>query len=108
MMRDPDSEHDFGKNVIPQLLTQGATIYAYDFSTNHIPGDSVDALPYWKDVGTVDSFYEANMDLKKCTTALQPLQPSLADSFVAAKLSTCEICSGREKQSGRGRGLAHL
>lgn len=62
--RDPDSEHDFGKNVIPQLLTQGASIYAYDFSTNHIPGDSREALPYWKDVGTVDSFYDANMDLR--------------------------------------------
>ncbi|WP_425801405.1 glucose-1-phosphate adenylyltransferase [Desulfitobacterium sp. Sab5] len=48
--RDADSEHDFGKNVIPRLLSQGVNAYAYPFKG------------YWKDVGTVESYYQANME----------------------------------------------
>lgn len=46
-----ESEHDFGKNVIPMLLAQRRRLFAYSFSG------------YWRDVGTIDSYYEANMDL---------------------------------------------
>ena len=48
---DPNSENDFGKNVIPNLLKDGRRMYAYHFSG------------YWKDVGTISSLWEANMDL---------------------------------------------
>lgn len=48
---DPTSENDFGKNVIPCLLREGVALYAYKFRG------------YWKDVGTVGSLWEANMDL---------------------------------------------
>lgn len=48
---DIKSSHDFGKNVIPKMLKENCGLYAYQFSG------------YWKDVGTVDSFWEANMDL---------------------------------------------
>ncbi len=50
---DPDSDKDFGKNVIPRLLEAGANIFAYHFSG------------YWKDVGTISSYYEAHMDLMR-------------------------------------------
>lgn len=50
-MKDPDSHHDFGKDIIPTLLNEGKTIVAYEFKG------------YWKDVGTIDSLWEANMDL---------------------------------------------
>jgi len=50
-MKDPDSHHDFGKDIIPQLLNDGKNLYAYKFKG------------YWKDVGTIDSLWEANMDL---------------------------------------------
>ena len=50
-MKDPDSAHDFGKNIIPQMLADGKTLLAYEFKG------------YWKDVGTIDSLWEANMDL---------------------------------------------
>jgi glucose-1-phosphate adenylyltransferase len=39
-------------------------MYAYDFQTNRIPGDPADQPVYWRDVGTIDAFFEANMDLK--------------------------------------------
>lgn len=58
---DSHSHHDFGKDILPKLAGS-APIYAYNFETNRIPGEE-DSAPYWRDVGTIDAFYEANMDL---------------------------------------------
>lgn len=60
--QDPNSRHDFGMDILPKLAGN-APIYAYNFETNRIPGEAADAVPYWRDVGTIDAFYEANMDL---------------------------------------------
>ena len=60
--KDPDSHHDFGKDILPKLAGN-APIYAYNFETNRIPGEAEDSMPYWRDVGTIDAYYEANMDL---------------------------------------------
>jgi glucose-1-phosphate adenylyltransferase len=57
------SSHDFGKDILPSLV-QRANVYAYNFMENRIPGDPPDVLPYWRDVGSIDAFYEANMDLR--------------------------------------------
>jgi glucose-1-phosphate adenylyltransferase len=62
--QDPDSSHDFGKNIIPSMLSGGLRIYVYDFSYHRVPGDPPDGKPYWRDVGTIDSYFEANMDLR--------------------------------------------
>jgi glucose-1-phosphate adenylyltransferase len=62
-----DSEHDFGKNVLPTGLAEGRKLVAYDFARNPIPGQS-GPNTYWRDVGTLDSFHAANMDL----VAVQP------------------------------------
>jgi glucose-1-phosphate adenylyltransferase len=50
---DKDSSHDFGKNIIPMILNEGRNVYAFPFEG------------YWRDVGTIESYYEANMDLLK-------------------------------------------
>ena len=50
-MAKEDSHHDFGKDIIPTLLNNGGNLYAWEFNG------------YWKDVGTIDSLWEANMDL---------------------------------------------
>jgi len=55
------SHHDFGKDILPKLAGN-APIYAYNFESNRIPGEE-DSAPYWRDVGTIDAYYEANMDL---------------------------------------------
>ncbi len=55
---------DFGKDVIPRLVTAGAAVYIYDFADNAIPGDGAAGRPYWRDVGTADSYFDANMDLR--------------------------------------------
>jgi len=54
------SSHDFGKDLIPFMLKKGLGVYAYDFSENYVPGE--DHI-YWRDVGTIKSYWEANMDL---------------------------------------------
>ncbi len=66
---DESSHHDFGHDILPRLAGKG-NIYAYDFQTNRIPGEPPDAAPYWRDVGSIDSYYEANMDLRSVTPAL--------------------------------------
>jgi glucose-1-phosphate adenylyltransferase len=63
------SQHDFGHNILPKLAGKAA-IYAYDFQTNRIPGERPDAVPYWRDVGTIEAYYEANMDLRSVSPAL--------------------------------------
>jgi glucose-1-phosphate adenylyltransferase len=63
------SSHDFGKDILPNLINR-ANVYAYDFGNNQIPGDPPSVRPYWRDVGSVDAFYEANMDLRAITPAL--------------------------------------
>src|SRR5258707_7206289 len=45
-------------------------MFAYDFQTNHIPGDPSDAPTYWRDVGTIDAYYDANMDLRAVSPVL--------------------------------------
>lgn len=60
----PDSNHDFGKDIIPAMVRDGYKVVIYDFSTNKVPGEAPDAAPYWRDVGTIDSFFDANMDLR--------------------------------------------
>jgi glucose-1-phosphate adenylyltransferase len=54
---------DFGKHVIPMMLEEGQKVFAYSFFDNYVPGMEPNERGYWKDVGTIDSYYEANMDL---------------------------------------------
>lgn len=66
---DEDSAHDFGRNILPALVGR-ARLFAYDFQTNRIPGDPPEVKPYWRDVGTIEAYYEAAMDLRTITPEL--------------------------------------
>ena len=61
--KDSQSSHDFGKNIIPRMLEEGEAIFAYSFSG------------YWKDVGTIQSLWEANMDLLESVPAFDLYDP---------------------------------
>lgn len=63
-MQDDGSTHDFGRNIIPFMINNGYSVLAYDFGKNRVPGEPEDQDVYWRDVGTVDSYYDANMDLR--------------------------------------------
>ena len=56
------SSHDMGGNIVPMLVQSGAA-HVYDFSRNVVPGESDRDHGYWRDVGTLDAFYDAHMDL---------------------------------------------
>ena len=59
---DDDSEHDVGGDIIPMLVDKGVA-HVHDFSGNSVPGETESDHGYWRDVGTLDAFYESHMDL---------------------------------------------
>jgi len=57
------TDHDFGRSIIPELVP-GRRVYAYDFQTNDVPGvKPYEEQDYWRDVGTIEAYWEAHMDL---------------------------------------------
>ncbi len=66
-MADPDSSHDFGKDIIPRMVKAGVAV-AHPFEMSCV-GGKVGHPPYWRDVGTIDAYWDANIDL----TATDPL-----------------------------------
>ncbi len=65
---DPDSEHDFGKNLIPKAVSEGQAL-AHPFSMSAIANPPF-SKAYWRDVGTVDAYWAANLDLASTTPEL--------------------------------------
>lgn len=59
---DENSSHDMGGNIIPHFVEKGEA-HVYDFSDNDVPGSTERDKGYWRDVGTIDAFYDAHMDL---------------------------------------------
>jgi glucose-1-phosphate adenylyltransferase len=66
--RNEASRHDLGGNLIPMLVDDGQA-QAYDFLTNEVPGSTERDAGYWRDVGTIDAYFDAHMDLR----SVQPL-----------------------------------
>ena len=64
---DPDSVHDFGQNIIPHLISK-YRVFAHRFADSCV--NSSDGKHYWRDVGTIDAYWEANMELTKVTPEL--------------------------------------
>ncbi len=65
--QEPGSRHDMGGDIIPRFVEAGEA-HLYDFATNDVPGCTEHERGYWRDVGTLDSYYDASMDL----VAVQP------------------------------------
>lgn len=102
---DKSSKHDMGGNIIPALVDSGDA-WVYDFARNKVPGQRDEERGYWRDVGTIDAYFEASMDLVRETptfdlynydwpilTWIDPLPPA---KFV------------HERQERRGRALSSL
>lgn len=111
LRRDAENEsskHDIGGDIIPAMVNDG-TAHVYDFSTNEVPGEGP-GIRYWRDVGTLDAYHEAHMDLIDPTppfdlynqrwpihTMVRTMPPpkivSVAD-FGAGQISDSMICNG--------------
>ena len=67
----PESSHDFGSDILPRLVREGKMVYAYDFRRNRVPSAVKGEEPsYWRDVGNIEAYYEANMDIKAVDPSL--------------------------------------
>jgi glucose-1-phosphate adenylyltransferase len=124
---DLASSHDFGRDILPKLVARQEAVYAYDYQTNKIPGEPPDVQPYWRDVGTIEAYWEANMDLRSVKPLLNlynrqwPLRTNsypdppakftfddenrrgeAIDSIVSGG---CILSGGRVKTSVLGRGV---
>ena len=60
--KNPASRHDMGGDIIPMMVDKGRA-QVYDFATNEVPGATPRDIGYWRDVGTLDSYFDAHMDL---------------------------------------------
>ncbi|MDA8090778.1 MAG: glucose-1-phosphate adenylyltransferase [Nitrospiraceae bacterium] len=90
--------HDFGKHILPASLDKGR-VFAYDFSTNVLPDiKPYEETGYWRDVGTIKSFYDANMDMLGLTpkfdpmSSLWPIHPAFFEG-AATKIISGEIAN---------------
>lgn len=69
-----ESRHDLGGNIIPELVKSGAA-YVYDYATNMVPGQSEQEHGYWRDVGSIDAYYAASVDLIRPTPEFDLYNP---------------------------------
>ena len=82
---DPQSSHDFGKDILPKMVDD-YRVYAYDF----VDENKKEAL-YWRDVGTLEAYYEANMDIVSVSPVFNLYDDRLADSHPPAAVSAGEV-----------------
>jgi glucose-1-phosphate adenylyltransferase len=121
-MANQTTTHDFGKDIIPYLVKRGAKVHAYDFSFNRIPAiKRCEERFYWRDVGNIENYWRANMDLLgrkpaidlnnahwPIYTAETPIAPSY---FEDSEINNCLISEGakifnsRVQNSIIGRGV---
>jgi glucose-1-phosphate adenylyltransferase len=93
------SEHDFGKSIFPRIF-QNRKIFAYDFSRNKIPGQNV-ANNYWRDVGTLEAYWEANMDLRSVIPELDLHNPSWLIRSAPTSLPSAKFVHNEKDRVGK-------
>ena len=101
---EPDSHHDFGKNIIPALIGHGGT-YSYPFYD-----ENKKAAKYWRDIGTLDAYYEANMDLCQVNPEFNLYDPEWPLRTYSRRRRRPSSCSPRTaaRRSARLADLARL
>lgn len=117
-----EGEHDFGRTIIPALLGERKKMYAYDFLTNEVPGlKATEERGYWRDVGTIRTYWETQMDLLGESPLLDlsnpewPIRtgayPGPGSRIVSTRLENalvgegCQIVGARIERSVIGRGV---
>ena len=94
------SGHDMGGDIIPMLVAAGGA-EVYDFATNEVPGATDRDRGYWRDVGTLDAYYEAHMDLVSVAPVFNLLQHGMAHPHLEP--ARCPRRSSFSTRRGRGQ-----
>lgn len=96
--KNAESRHDFGKNILPSLV-EGGRLFAYNFHENKIPGQI--GAPYWKDVGGLKAYFEANMDLRKTSPNLDLYNEKWPIYNYNASLPPAKFVHNEDKRMGK-------
>ncbi len=96
-----DTSHDFGKNIIPEMVADGARVFAYPFKD-----ENKKDVAYWRDVGTIDSYFEANLDLTEVNPLFNLYDESwpirtYREQFPPAKFVFSEISANGNARRGQ-------
>ena len=97
-MEDPNSAHDFGNDIIPQVV-QGGKAQAHRFSDSCVQS-GLEAEPYWRDVGTIDAFWRANIDLTEFTPPLDLYDNSWPIWTYAESVPPAKFIHNEDKRRG--------
>ena len=89
--------NDFGRDIIPPLIGRHQ-VYAYDFRNNRIPGEPDGQPPYWRDVGTLDAYHEASMDLRASIPSLNLYNPAWPIRSGASTLPSAKFTNDEGQQ----------
>ena len=98
-MADPNSSHAFGNDIIPQIVKNGKA-QAHRFEDSCVQS-GLETEPYWRDVGTVDAFWRANIDLTKFTPPLDLYDNSWPIWTYAESVPPAKFIHNEEKRRGR-------
>jgi glucose-1-phosphate adenylyltransferase len=97
---DEQSTHDFGRDILPGLIGR-VPMYAYDFQTNPIPGELPGKRAYWRDVGTIDAYWEAHMDLVSVDPLLNLYDSAWPIRTHQVQTPPAKFVFAQEKKGGR-------
>lgn len=98
----PGTQHDFGRNILPDMVGKRA-LYAYDFMRNEIPGMDERERGYWRDVGTIQQYYMANMDLIQVVPVFNLYNPRWPLHTWMRSLPPAKFVFNEESPSGARR-----
>ncbi|MTC47932.1 glucose-1-phosphate adenylyltransferase [Providencia sp. wls1922] len=94
-----NTQHDFGKNLIPKAVQQGKA-WAHPFSRSCVYSDfNMGTSPYWRDVGTIDAYWNANIDLVSAKPALDMYDPHWSIRTGHSPLAPARFIQGKSLQS---------
>ena len=91
--------HDFGRDILPNLI-DNVPVYAYDFRLNRLAEEPADQPIYWRDVGTLDAYYEASMDLRDIRPMLNLYNPNWPIRTVTSYLPSAKFAFDEDGRRG--------
>ena len=94
-----DSAHDFGRNMLPEMVNE-MPIYAYDYLSNRVPGEKPEHRGYWRDVGTIEAYFDANMDLRSHQPTLNLYNPEWPLRTAEYPAAPSRYCTDENGQLG--------
>ncbi|MHC4958110.1 MAG: glucose-1-phosphate adenylyltransferase [Planctomycetota bacterium] len=101
---NPDSSHDFGADILPGMVARGERVFAYDFEKNEVPG-AIAGAPntYWRDVGTLEAYYEASLALKEVVPDFDIYRREWPINTVGTTLAPSKFVHDTEGRVGEAR-----